>query len=152
MKCISIPECTQRSSHLFIGGQHGQESYEEGSQEDRQEGSEERCEEDREEDQEGRQEEVTSSATIDAGGNAGDVTRASTTICFSKRILIAALVDEQRVSARHQVKRLDRHFEAELALPENRSGKEAGHSVIGVLYSVRIIGPQFHRWLRPHEI
>jgi hypothetical protein len=95
MKCISIPECTQRSSHLFIGGQHGQESYEEGSQEDRQEGSEERCEEDREEDQEGRQEEVTSSATIDAGGNAGDVTRASTTICFSKRILIAALVDER---------------------------------------------------------
>jgi hypothetical protein len=48
------------------------------------------------------------------------------------------------VSARHQVKRLDRHSKAELALPANRSGKEAGHSVIGVLYSVRIIGPQFH--------
>ncbi len=72
-------------------------------------GSEERCEEDREEDQEGRQEEVTSSATIDAGGNAGDVTRAC-----DDSLLLEADIDRssgrrKRVSARHQVKRLDRH-------------------------------------------
>jgi hypothetical protein len=153
MKCISIPECTQRSSHLFTGGQHGQESYEEGSQEDRQEGSEERCEEDREEDQEGRQEEeVTSSATIDAGGNAGDVTRASATICFSKLTLIEAHVDERGCRRDIRSNGWTVYSRAELALPANRSGKEAGHSVIGVLYSVRTIGPQFHRWLQPHEI
>ena len=54
MKRISIPECTQRLSHLTtLGGQHGQES-EEGEE------SEERSEEDCEEDPQGRQEEVTS--------------------------------------------------------------------------------------------
>ena len=51
MKCISIPECTQRLSHLTtLGGQHGQES-EEGEE------GEERSEEDCEEDPQGRQEE-----------------------------------------------------------------------------------------------
>ena len=54
MKCISIPECTQRLSHLTtLGGQHGQES-EEGEE------GEERSEEDCEEDPQGRQEEVSS--------------------------------------------------------------------------------------------
>jgi hypothetical protein len=53
MKCISIPECTQRLSHLTtLGGQHGQES-EEGEE------GEERSEEDCEEDPQGLQEEVT---------------------------------------------------------------------------------------------
>ena len=55
MKCISIPECTQRLSHLtHLGGQHGQESEE--GEEDRKEGkvgSEEDCQED----PQGRQEE-----------------------------------------------------------------------------------------------
>ena len=129
MKCISIPECTQRSRHLFIGGQHGQESYEEGSQEDRQEGSEERCEEDREEDQEGRQEEVTSSATIDAGGNAGDVTRALTTICFSKRILIAALVDER--GCRRDIRSNGWIDFRESSLFQNRSGRRNKFSSFG---------------------
>src|ERR1700744_52687 len=56
MKCISIPECTQRLSHLTtLGGQHGQES-EEGEGEE----GEERSEEDCEEDPQGRQEEVSS--------------------------------------------------------------------------------------------
>ena len=51
MKCISIPECTQRLSHLTtLGGQHGQES-EEGEE------GEERSEEDCEEDPQGLQEE-----------------------------------------------------------------------------------------------
>jgi hypothetical protein len=49
MTCISIPECTQRLSHL-IGGQYGKESEEEG---------EERSEEDCEEDPQGLQEEVS---------------------------------------------------------------------------------------------
>ena len=53
MTCISIPECTQRLSHL-IGGQYGKESEEEG---------EERSEEDCEEDQEGFEEEVISLST-----------------------------------------------------------------------------------------
>jgi hypothetical protein len=54
MKCISIPECTQRLSHLTtLGGQHGQES-EEGEE------GEERSEENCEEDPQGRQEEVSS--------------------------------------------------------------------------------------------
>jgi hypothetical protein len=52
MQCISIPECTQRPSDHYIGGQHGQESEES-------EEGEERSEEDCEEDQEGFQEEVT---------------------------------------------------------------------------------------------
>ena len=61
MKCISIPECTQRLSHLTtLGGQHGQES-EEGEE------GEERSEEDCEEDPQGRQEEV-SSLELAAGG------------------------------------------------------------------------------------
>ena len=55
MKCISIPECTQRLSHLTtLGGQHGQES-EEGEE------GEERSEEDCEEDPQGRQEEEVTS-------------------------------------------------------------------------------------------
>jgi hypothetical protein len=50
MKCISIPECTQRTEAITtLGGQHGQESEE----------GEERSEEDCEEDPQGRQEEVT---------------------------------------------------------------------------------------------
>jgi hypothetical protein len=55
MKCISIPECTQRLSHLtYLGGQYGQEGEE--GEEDRKEG--EVCsEEDCEEDPQGRQEE-----------------------------------------------------------------------------------------------
>ena len=55
MECISIPECTQRLSHLTLGGQHGQESEES-------EEGEERSEEDCEEDQEGRQEEEVTTA------------------------------------------------------------------------------------------
>jgi hypothetical protein len=54
MKCISIPECTQRLSHLTSGGQHGQESKEGEGEE-----GEERSEEDCEEDPQGLQEEVT---------------------------------------------------------------------------------------------
>jgi hypothetical protein len=61
MKCISIPECTQRISHLTtLGGQHGQES-EEGEE------GEERSEEDCEEDPQGRQEEEVSSLELAAG-------------------------------------------------------------------------------------
>jgi hypothetical protein len=45
MKCISIPECTQRTSHLTTsGGQHGQESEE--GEEEGEERREEVCEED----------------------------------------------------------------------------------------------------------
>jgi hypothetical protein len=60
MKCISIPECTQRLSHLTSGGQHGKES-EEGEE------GEERSEEDCEEDPQGLQEEVTR-LDLNAGG------------------------------------------------------------------------------------
>jgi hypothetical protein len=64
MKCISIPECTQRLSHLTSGGQHGQES-EEGEE------GEERSEEDCEEDPQGREEEVTRLDLIAGGFVAG---------------------------------------------------------------------------------
>ena len=50
MQCISIPECTQRLSHLTtLGGQHGEEGKE----------GEERSEEDCEEDPQGQEEEVS---------------------------------------------------------------------------------------------
>jgi hypothetical protein len=55
MKCISIPECTQRLKPSHIGGQHGEES-EEGEE------GEERSEEDCEEDPQGREEEEVSLA------------------------------------------------------------------------------------------
>lgn len=97
MKCISIPECTQRSSHLFIGGQHGQESYEEGSQEDRQEGCEERSEEDRQEDQEGCEEEVTSSSSDRCRRQRRQRHEGLAAVCFSKRMSNEALVDEEGV-------------------------------------------------------
>jgi hypothetical protein len=50
MKCISIPECTQRTEPSHIGGQYGKEGKEEG---------EERSEEDCEEDPQGQEEEVS---------------------------------------------------------------------------------------------
>ena len=50
MQCISIPECTQRLSHLTtLGGQHGQESKEGKEGEER---SEEDCEEGLQEEEE----------------------------------------------------------------------------------------------------
>ena len=80
LKCISIPECTQRLSHLTnLGGQHGQES-EEG--EEGEVGSEEDCQED----EEGRQEEevrlrLTELSALDAG----IVTRAARLISSQER-------------------------------------------------------------------
>src|SRR6185437_5643867 len=49
----------------------------------------------------------------------------------------------KRVSARHQVKRLDRPFE------RVRSSKTGPAEETGFLRSVRISGPQFHRALVP---
>ena len=84
MQCISIPECTQRSSGLTdligdltnSGGQHGQES-EEGEE------GEERSEEDFEEDPQGRQEEEVNLALRKLPATCcRHVTRALKTICF----------------------------------------------------------------------
>ena len=77
MQCISIPECTQRLSHLTtLGGQHGQES-EEGEE------GEERSEEDCEEDPQGREEEVSIALrrlpAVDAGTSREPFRRSAST-------------------------------------------------------------------------
>ena len=81
MKCISIPECTQRLSHLTnSGGQHGQES-EEG--EEGEVGSEEDCQED----PQGRQEEEVRLRLMELPAHdAGIVTRAARLICSQERV------------------------------------------------------------------
>lgn len=81
MKCISIPECTQRLSHLTnLGGQHGQES-EEG--EEGEVGSEEDCQED----PQGRQEEEVRLRLMELPAHdAGTVTRAARQSSSRKRI------------------------------------------------------------------
>ncbi len=81
MKCISIPECTQRLSHLTnLGGQHGQES-EEG--EEGEVGSEEDCQED----PQGRQEEEVRLRLMELPArDAGTVTRAVRLFCSQAQI------------------------------------------------------------------
>jgi hypothetical protein len=62
------------------------------------------------------------------------------TICFQSRFKSDGSGRRKRVSARHQVKRLDRFFE-EFALMKTGPAEETSF-----LRSVRIsIGPQFHR-------
>jgi hypothetical protein len=106
LKCISIPECTQRLSHLTTsGGQHGQES-EEGEE------GEERSEEDCEEDPQGREEEEVTSPDLIAGGFRCRHVIGATRV---EQVLIrTAPSDAKRVSARHQVKRLDRTLQRRL--------------------------------------
>jgi hypothetical protein len=84
MKCISIPECTQRLSHLTnLGGQHGQESEEGEEGEEGKVGSEEDCQED----EEGRQEEEVRLRLMELPAHdAGIVTRAARLICSQERV------------------------------------------------------------------
>src|SRR5215467_6361403 len=113
MKCISIPECTQRLSHLTtLGGQHGQES-EEGEE------GEERSEEDCEEDPQGRQEEV-SSLELAAGAFVAGTSFGANRVDLNS--IRKAPRDAKRVSARHQVKRLDRTFRKRSRF-QSRSGR-----------------------------
>ena len=90
MQCISIPECTQRLSHLTnLGGQHGQESQE-GKE------SEERSEEDCEEDPQGRQEEEVNLAYENCRRlDAGTSHEPSGRFASRSRFQSVALVDER---------------------------------------------------------
>ena len=118
-----------------IGGQHGQES-EEGEE------GEERSEEDCEEDPQGRQEEEVSSLFGIAGSfmpatsrePPGDLPVLVNPTGGSSR--------RERVSARHQVNRLERRFRKSL-LPNGDPAEERffdGH----VLRSVWTTGPRIH--------
>ena len=127
MKCISIPECTQRLSHLTnLGGQHGQESEEGEEGEKGEVGSEEDCEED----PQGRQEEeVTSLLQELPAAKCRHVTRAPGRFASRSKFKSEGSGRRKRVSARHQVKRLDR-ISKEPAL-SNRSGRRNRFSSFG---------------------
>jgi hypothetical protein len=132
MQCISIPECTQRSSGLTdligdltnSGGQHGQES-EEGEE------GEERSEEDCQEDQEGFQEEEVTRLTKNAGG----LMPARHTSHQDSSLLEANSKPEgsgrrKRVSARHQVKRPDRNFRRSSLFSKSGPAEEPGSALL----------------------
>src|SRR6266480_4263949 len=86
MQCISIPECTQRLSHLTtLGGQHGQESKE----------GKERSEEDCEEDPPGQEEEVNLASRNCRRLDAGTSREPRGRFAFRSRLNRTALVDER---------------------------------------------------------
>src|ERR1700755_3026572 len=95
MECISIPECTQRLSHLIYGGQHGQES-EEG--EEGKVGSEEDCQED----PQGRQEEEVRLLLTLLPASRRQRHKSRYDFCPA---VIFSSSRRKRVSARHQARR-----------------------------------------------